>query len=133
MAHPVSWGHETRFTASRYPDADDQDMTGVAFITDQGLQEENLSREEGEVMLRNEILMLEQYINGNVYLLRIKLDGETEYHGQIYAVTESGETTGKIAPIVDCYVPPDSLLDEYMLESAASEEDRALVATKKWK
>lgn len=124
--------HETRINASKYPDTERSRMGGVAFINDQGLREGNLSREEGEVMLRNDMLMLEQYMNGHVYVLRIKIDDETEFHGEIYPMRGSGEATGKMVPMVDCYIPPETLLDELLMEIATSENDRALIGTRSW-
>ena len=128
----LDWYNETRINASSDPDEDRSRVGGVAFINEQGLQEDNLSREEGEVRLRNDILMVEQHMNGHVYVLTVNLDGETEHHGELYPITVSGEATGKITPMVDCYIPPETLLDEILMETATSENDRALIATRSW-
>ena len=109
-------------------------MAGVAFMADETLAAQGLSRQEGETILRNEILTLEQYINGNVYLLRVTVDGETEHYGEIYPLAESeAEAAGRIRPLANCHTPPESLLDEFLLDAAPSDEDRALIATKRWK
>ncbi len=126
-------GQETHLSASPHVDTSDRNLTGVAFIGDEGLAEQGLSREEGETMLRNEVLILQQYINGNVFLLRVTIDGETEHHGEIYPLAEPDGATGRIRPLVDCQTPPDNVLNEFLLDSATSDEDRALITSKRWK
>ena len=126
-------GYETHLAASHHVDASDRNMAGVAFIGDEGLAEQGLSRQDGETMLRNELLSLEQYINGNIFLLRVTVDGDTQHYGEIYPLAQSEETTGRIHPLINCHTPPESLLDEILLDAAPSEEDRALIAAKKWK
>ena len=130
-------GYETNLHADASVDPNDRHLTGVTFIEDETLEQNGLSRAEGEIMLRNDLLTLEQYINGNVYLLKVAVDGESEYYGEIYPLQEkqgeNGEPTGRIRPLVSCYTPPEEILNECLMESATSDEDRKLIAEKPWK
>ena len=98
---------ETRLVPMTYPDTQDPCMGGVAFISDEKLQEEGLTREEGEIQIENDLVQLEQYINGNVYLLKIQRDGEDEYIGSIYPTTQTDKKAGRLTLIENTHIPRD--------------------------
>ena len=123
---------ETRLVPMTYPDTEDPCMGGVAFISDEKLQEEGFTREEGEILIENNLLELEQYINGNVYLLKIQLDGEDEYIGSIYPTAKTDKKAGRLTLIENTHMPRDEDLDDYLLEMGISPEDELLVRAASW-
>ena len=125
-------GMETRLVPMTYPDTQDPCMGGVAFISDEKLQEEGLTREEGEILIENDLVQLEQYINRNVYLLKIQRDGEDEYIGNIYPTTQTDKKAGRLTLIKNTHIPRDEDLDNYLLEMGISAGDELLVRAAKW-
>ena len=125
--------HDTLFHASTHTDPQDRYLAGIAFIGDENIAANGMSRDEADTMLRNEILTLELYINGHVYLLKVTIDGESEYHGGIYPLEEQDGATGRIRPMVNAHIPSETMLDEYLQDAAQSDEDRALIPAKRWK
>ena len=123
---------ETCFLPMTYPDTENPCMGGVAFISDEKLQEEGFTREEGEILIENDLLELEQYINGNVYLLKIHRDGEDEYHGSIYPIAQTDKKTGRVTLIENTHIPRDEDLDDHLLEMGISPEDELLVREANW-
>ena len=123
---------ETRLVPMTYPDTQDPCMGGVAFISDEKLQEEGFTREEGEILIENDLVQLEQYINGNVYLLKVNRDGEDEYIGSIYPTTQTDKKAGKMTLIENTHIPRDEDLDDYLLEMDISLEDELLVRAARW-
>ena len=124
--------YETSITTSSFPDTDNSHLQGVAFITDEKLQEQKMSRDDGEVMIRNDVLELEQYINGNVFMLRVELEGETDYCGGIYPIARSKKSNGKSALLENTYIPTDELLDAHLVDMTNSEEDLILIRSTAW-
>ena len=122
----------TRFLPMTYPDTGDSYMGGVAFISDEKLQEEGFTREEGEILIENDLLELEQYINGNVYLMKIQLDGEDEYIGSIYPTAKTDKKAGRLTLNENTHIPRDEDLDEYLLQMDISPEDEMLVRAANW-
>ena len=123
---------ETRFLPTTYPDTGDSHMGGVAFISDEKLQEEGFTREEGEILIENDLLELEQYINGDIYLLKIQLDGEDEYIGSIYPTAKTDKKAGRLTLNENTHIPRDEDLDEYLLQMDISPEDELLVRAASW-
>ena len=123
---------ETRLVPMTYPDTQDPCMGGVAFISDEKLQEEGLTREEGEIQIENDLVELEQYINGNVYLLKIHRDGEDEYIGGIYPTTQTDKKAGKLTLTQNTHIPRDEDLDSCLLEMGISAGDELLVRAATW-
>ena len=123
---------ETRFIPMTYPDAENPGMGGVAFISDEKLQEEGFTREEGEILIENNLLELEQYINGNVYILRIHRDGEDECVGDIYPMAQTDTKAGRMTLVENTHTPRDEDLDDYLLEMGISPEDELLVRAASW-
>ena len=123
---------ETRLVPMTYPDTEDPCMEGVAFISDEKLQEEGFTREEGEILIENDLLELEQYINGNVYLLKIQRDDEDEYIGSIYPTAKTDKKAGRLTRIERTHIPKDEDLDDYLLEMGISPEDELLVRAASW-
>ena len=123
---------ETRFLPMTYADTGDFYMGGVAFISDEKLQEEGFTREEGEILIENDLLELEQYINGNVYLLKIQLDGEDEYIGSIYPTAQTDKKAGRFTLNENTGIPRDEDLDIYLLQMDISPEDELLVRAASW-
>ena len=123
---------ETRLVPMTYPDTQDPCMGGVAFISDEKLQEEGFTREEGEILIENDLVKLEQYINGNVYLLKINRDGEDEYIGSIYPTAQTDKKAGRLTLIENTHIPRDEELDDYLLEMDISLEDELLVRAARW-
>ena len=123
---------ETRLVPMTYPDTQDPCMGGVAFISDEKLQEERLTREEGEIQIENDLVQLEQYINGNVYLLKINRDGEDEYIGSIYPTARTDKKAGRLTLIENTHIPRDEDLDDYLLEMGISAGDELLVRAARW-
>ena len=123
---------ETRFLPTTYPDTGDSYMGGVAFISDEKLQEEGFTREEGEILIENDLLELEQYINGNVYLMKIQLDGEDEYIGSIYPTAKTDKKAGRLTLNENTHIPRDEDLDIYLLQMDISPEDELLVRAASW-
>ena len=122
----------TRFLPTTYPDTGDSYMGGVAFISDEKLQEEGFTREEGEILIENDLLELEQYINGDIYLLKIQLDGEDEYIGSIYPTAKTDKKAGRLTLNENTHIPRDEDLDEYLLQMDISPEDELLVRAASW-
>ena len=87
---------------------------------------------DGEVMLRNDILQLEQYVNGSVYLLRVQLEGETEFCGSIYPIATSNKSNGKIPLLENTHIPTDELLNQHLIDMTNSEDDLALIQSTSW-
>ena len=125
-------GTETRLFQMKYPDAGNPCMDGVAFISDEKLQEEGFTREEGEILIENNLLELEQYMNGNVYILRIHRDGEDECVGDIYPTAQTDRKAGRLTLVENTYMPRDEDLDDYLLEMGISPEDELLVRAASW-
>ena len=123
---------ETHFVPMTYADTEDTCMGGVAFISDEKLQEEGFTREEGEILIENDLLELEQYINGNVYLLKIQLDGEDEYIGSIYPTVKTDRKAGRLTLNENTHIPRDEDLDVYLLQMDISPEDELLVRAASW-
>ena len=123
---------ETCLVPMTCPDTQDPRMGGVAFISDEQLQKEGITREEGEIMIQNDLMVLEQYINGNVYLLRIDLDGEQEHHGEIYPLSETDQTAGRMTLTENTHIPREEDLDGHLLEMDISPEDQLLVRAASW-
>ena len=123
---------ETRFLPMTYADTGDFYMGGVAFISDEKLQEEGFTREEGEILIENDLLELEQYINGDVYLLKIQLDGEDEYIGSIYPTAQTDKKVGRFTLNENTGIPRDEDLDIYLLQMDISPEDELLVRAASW-
>ena len=123
---------ETRFLPMTYADTGDFYMGGVAFISDEKLQEEGFTREEGEILIENDLLELEQYINGDVYLLKIQLDGEDEYIGSIYPTAQTDKKAGRLTLNENTHIPRDEDLDAYLLQMDISPEDELLVRAASW-
>ena len=123
---------ETRLVPMTYPDTEDPCMEGVAFISDEKLQEEGFTREEGEILIENDLLELEQYINGNVYLLKIQRDDEDEYIGSIYPTAKTDKKASRLTRIERTHIPKDEDLDDYLLEMGISPEDELLVRAASW-
>ena len=123
---------ETSIQPSKSPDIEDDNLSGVAFVPDQTLQELDLSRDDGEVMLRNDVLQLEQYVNGSVYLLRVELEGEAEFCGSIYPLATSKQSNGKLPLLENTHIPTDELLDQHLIDMTNSEEDLALIRSTSW-
>ena len=107
-------------------------MGGVAFISDEKLQEEGFTREEGEILIENNLLELEQYINGNVYILRIHRNGEDECEGDIYPMAQTDTKAGRMTLVENTHTPRDEDLDDYLLEMGISPEDELLVRAASW-
>lgn len=124
--------YDTSITTSSSPDIEDSHLQGVAFITDEKLQEQKLSRDEGEVMICNDVLELEQYINGNVFMLRVELEGEIDYCGGIYPVAKSKKSSGKLSLLENTHIPTDEVLDEHLVDMTNSEEDLILIRSTAW-
>ena len=124
--------YDTSITTSSFPDTDNSHLQGVAFMTDEKLQEQKLSRDEGEAMIRNDVLEMEQYINGNVFMLRVELDGEVEYCSGIYPVARSKNSNGKLTLLENTHIPTDDLLDEHLVDMTNSEEDLILIHSTAW-
>ena len=126
---------ETRLIPMPYPDTEDP-MGGVAFISDEKLQEEGFTREEGEILIENDLLELEQYITGNVYVLKIQRDGEDEYYGGIYPTAQTDKKAGRLTLVENTHIPSDEDLDDYLLEigqeMGISPEDKLLVRAASW-
>ena len=123
---------ETRLVPMTYPDTQDPCMGGVAFISDEKLQEEGFTREEGEILIENDLVQLEQYINGNVYLLKVNRDGEDEYIGSIYPTTQTDKKAGRMTLIQNTHIPRDEDLDSYLLEMGISAGDELLIRAATW-
>ena len=113
---------ETLLVPMPYPDTEDLCMGGVAFISDEELQKTGYTREEGEILIQHDLLILEQYINGNVYLLKIHRDDEIEYLGGIY--------------LENTHTPRNEELDNYLLEigleMGISPEEELLISATRW-
>ena len=124
--------HETSIETSSFPDTENSHLWGVAFIADEQLQELKLSRDEGEVIIRNDVLQLEQYVNGNVYLLRVDLEGETEYCGDIYPIASSKNSNSKLPLCENTHIPTDELLNQYLVDMTNSEQDLMLIHSTAW-
>ena len=125
--------YDTSITTSSFPDIENSNLQGVAFITDEKLQEQKMSCDEGEVMICNDVLELEQYINGNVFMLRIELDGEIEYCSGIYPVARSKTSSGKFPLLENTHIPTDELLDAHLVDMTNSEEDLILIRSTAWR
>ena len=123
---------ETSLVPMPDPDIEDPHIGGVAFISDEKLQQEDFTREEGEIIIQNDLLELEQYINGNVYFLEIHLDDEEEYHGSIYPIAQTGTRAGRMTLMENTHIPRDEDLDDHLLDMDISPEDRLLVSTASW-
>ena len=123
---------QTCLVTMTYPDTENPCMGGVAFISDEKLQEEGFTREEGEILIENDLLELEQYITGNVYLLKIDRDGEDEYVGDIYPTAQTDRKAGRLTLHENTHIPRDEELDHYLLEMDISPEDELLVRAAKW-
>ncbi len=128
----IPGSYETSFMPKADLDTEDPRLGGVAFISEENLKKDGLTREEGEIMIQNDLLVLEQYINGNVYLLKIDLDGEEEYHGEIYPLAETAQTAGRMTLTENTHLPTGETLDEHLLEMNISPEDQLLVKTARW-
>ena len=122
---------ETRLIPIPYPDTGDP-ISGVAFISDEKLQEEGFTREEGEILIENNLLELEQYMNGNVYLMKIQRDGEDECIGDIYPTAQTDKKAGRLTLVENTHIPRDEDLDDYLLEMAISAGDKLLVRAASW-
>ena len=126
---------ETRLIPMPYPDTGDP-IGGVAFISDEKLQEEGFTREEGEILIENDLLELEQYMNGNVYLMKIQRDGEDECIGDIYPTAQTDKKAGRLTLVENTHIPRDEDLDDYLLEigqeMGISPEDKLLVRAASW-
>ena len=123
---------ETRLVPVEYPDTEDPHIGGVAFISDEVLQKDGFTREEGEIVIQNDLLELEQYINGNVYFLEICLDEEEEYHGSIYPMAQTGTKAGRMTLMENTHIPRNEDLDDHLLDMDISPEDRLLVSAASW-
>ena len=124
---------ETHFVPMTYADTEDTCMGGVCLHQrTRKLQEEGFTREEGEILIENDLLELEQYINGNVYLLKIQLDGEDEYIGSIYPTANTDKKAGRLTLNEDTHIPRDEDLDIYLLQMDISPEDELLVRAASW-
>ena len=123
---------ETRFLPMTYAGTGDSYIGGVAFISDEKLQEEGFTREEGEILIENDLLELEQYINGDVYLLKIQLDGEDEYIGGIYPTAQTDKKAGRLTLNENTGIPRDEDLDDHLLQMDISPEDELLVRAANW-
>ena len=124
---------ETSIETSRSPDIENSHLQGVAFITGEQLRERKLDQGEGEAVLQNDVLELEQYVNGNVYVLCVDLEGETEYCGGIYPVARSERSNGKVPLLENTHIPTDELLDECLAGMTSSEEDLILIRSAAWR
>ena len=124
-------GQEMEIKTSPAADSDNRYLSGVAFISDDDLEREGYTREEGEAIIENDIVMVDQYVNGKVFLLKIDVDDETEYIGGIYAL-ENTETVGRITRHRGCHTPREEELDEMIMDTAPSEEDRARIKEATW-
>ena len=123
---------------SESADPDDRELCGVAYITDEDLQKWSFSSEEGARLIENEVLQLNQYANGQVYLLKIKIDGETEYIGDIYPTKEAEpadpDAPGMKVPLLrNSHLPTDDTLDDILYESCSSEAEKEMVKNTRWK
>ena len=98
---------QTCLVTMTYPDTENPCMGGVAFISNEKLQEEGFTREEGEILIENDLLELEQYITGNVYLLKIHLDGEDECIGSIYPTAQTDKKAGRLTLHENTHIPRD--------------------------
>ena len=123
---------EIEITTTDLSDPDDRYLSGVAFICDEDLEKEGFTHEEGTVLIENDMVMLEQYANGKIFLLQVSIDGETQYIGEIYALEKAGEV-GRLVRHKDAYLPAEEQLDEYLMEMAQSDEDEELIRTTEWK
>ena len=122
----------TSIETSDFPDMENSHMQGVAFITDEKLHEQKMSRDDGQVMIRNDVLEMEQYINGNVFMLRVELEGEIEYCGDIYPMARSNNSNSKMDLLENTYIPTDELLDAYLVDMTEYEEDLTLIRSTAW-
>ena len=127
---------ETLFVPMLYPDTGDPRRGGVAFISDEKLQEDGFTREEGEILIQNNLLELEHYINGNSYLLKIDRDDEIEYYGGIYPTAETDKKVGRLTLLENIQTPRDEDLDNYLLEigleMGMSPEEKLLILAASW-
>ena len=127
---------ETCLVPMTYPDTGDPCRGGVAFISDEKLQEDGFTREEGEILIQNNLLELEHYINGNGYLLQIHLDDELEYYAGIYPTAETDKKAGRLTLLENTHIPRDEDLDNYLLEigleMGMSPEEELLILAARW-
>ena len=123
---------ETSLVPVTYPDTEDPHIGGVAFISDEKLQKEQFTREEGDIIIQNDLLELEQYINGNICFLEIQLDGDEEYHGSIYPLAQTDTRAGRMTLMENTHIPREKDLDDHLLDMDISPEDRLLVSTASW-
>ena len=127
---------ETLLVPMSYPDTENPCMGGVAFISDEKLQEEGFTKEEGEILIENDLLELEQYITGNVYLLKIDRDDEIEYYGGIYPTAETNKKAGRLTLLENTHIPRDEDLDNYLLEISLEmgmlPEEKLLILAASW-
>ena len=118
--------------STEYADADTPFLSGMACISDKDLEKECHTRDEGALIIKNDLVMVQEYINGNLYLMTVELDDTTEYVSGIYAVVGAG-AVGKIHRISATHPPDEKQLDDYLLDFAATEEDEELIRQTKWK
>ena len=127
---------ETLLVPMSYPDTGHPCRGGVAFISDEKLQEDGFTREEGEILVQNDLLELEHYINGNGYLLQIHRDDELEYYGGIYPTAETDKKAGRLTLLENTHIPRDEDLDHYLLEigleMGMSPEEELLILAARW-
>ena len=123
--------HEVSITTTDSPDEDDRYLAGVAFIPDHQLQKENLTREEGAVVIENDLVMLQEFINGNMFRLRVTMDDETFSYDGIYAL-ENYETVGKLQLHRSSHTPEEDELDGILMDFVQDERDRDLIKSTSW-
>ena len=127
---------QTCLVPMTYPDTENPCMGGVAFISDEKLQEEGFTREEGEILIENDLVQLDQYITGNVYVMKIQRDGEDEYYGGIYPTAETDKKAGRLTLTKNTHIPTDEDLDNYLLEIGQeigiSPEEELLILAARW-
>ena len=127
----VLHGQEVQIEMSMHVDINEEEPDGVVFISNEALKKEEITREEGEIFIENDIKILSLYINRSVYYIEIRIDGEREATGGIYPL-EGGEKVGRQTRMRDTCIPTDEYLDEYLLELASNDEDKKLIKTTEW-
>ena len=125
-------GQEMEIKTSQSADPDNRYLSGVAFIGDEDLDKEGYTREEGEAIIENDIIMIQEYVNGNVFFINIDLEDETECIGGIYALEEAGNV-GRITRQRGCHIPREEDLDEIIMEAAPTGTDREQIKEATWK
>ena len=122
---------EISITTTDAPDVDDRYLSGVAFIPDQQLDEEKLTREEGVAVIENDLVLIQEYLNGNIFRLTVDIDGEEQCYGTIYAL-ENYQTIGRLSLHRSCHIPLETELDDILMDFAQDDHDRALIRSTTW-